>query len=237
MDNFHKYKPTDKMSNVISENYSLISVMSRFGLPLGFGEKTVAEVCNEQGVDCNTFLIVVNFVNEDSYSGEFSFNYDSVSLPALVDYLKQAHSYFLDFSLPTIRQKLCNALELEPEKNDIIKIVLMFYDKYVDEVRRHMEYENNHIFSYADNLIKHHKSNNFSIAQFAEHHNHINEKMKELKNILIKYYPQTKCNNLLNDTLFDIFNCESDLRTHCRLEDSVFTPVVLNLEQNLTDEK
>ena len=29
MDNFHKYKPTDKMSNVISENYSLISVMSR----------------------------------------------------------------------------------------------------------------------------------------------------------------------------------------------------------------
>ena len=100
-----------------------------------------------------------------------------------------------------------------------------------------MEYENNHIFSYADNLIRHHKSNNFSIAQFAEHHNHINEKLKELKNILIKYYPQTKCNNLLNDTLFDIFNCESDLRTHCRLEDSVFTPVVLNLEQNLTDEK
>ena len=90
MDNFHKYKPTDKMSNVISENYSLISVMSRFGLPLGFGEKTVAEVCNEQGVDCNTFLIVVNFVNEDSYSGEFSFNYDSVSLPALVDYLNDS---------------------------------------------------------------------------------------------------------------------------------------------------
>ncbi len=69
MDNFHKYKPTDKMSNVISENYSLISVMSRFGLPLGFGEKTVAEVCNEQGVDCNTFLIVVNFVNENGFSG------------------------------------------------------------------------------------------------------------------------------------------------------------------------
>ena len=58
MDNFHKYKPTDKMSNVISENYSLISVMSRFGLPLGFGEKTVAEVCKEQGVDCNTILTV-----------------------------------------------------------------------------------------------------------------------------------------------------------------------------------
>lgn len=83
------------MSNVISENYSLISVMSRFGLPLGFGEKTVAEICKEQGVDCPTFLTVVNFVNEDSYGGEFVFDYDAVSLPALVEYLKQAHSYFL----------------------------------------------------------------------------------------------------------------------------------------------
>lgn len=39
MSNFHKFKPTDKMSNVISRNYSLISVMSRFGMSLGFGEK------------------------------------------------------------------------------------------------------------------------------------------------------------------------------------------------------
>lgn len=237
MNNFHKYKPTDKMSNIISENYSLISVMSRFGLPLGFGEKTVEAVCNEQGVDCGTFLTVVNFVNEDSYNGEFSFNYDSVSLPALIEYLKQAHSYFLDFSLPTIRQKLCNALELEPEKNDIIKTVLMFYDKYVNEVRRHMEYENDYIFKYADNLIAHCDTGNYSISQFAKRHSHIDQKLKELKNIIIKYYPQTKCNNLLNDTLFDIFNCESDLRTHCRLEDSVFTPVVMRLEQKLINEK
>lgn len=237
MNNFHKYKPTDKMSNVISENYSLISVMSRFGMPLGFGEKTVAEICAEQGVDCQTFLVVVNFVCEDSFGGEYAFDYDSVSLPALVEYLKQAHSYFLDFSLPTIRRKLCSALELEPEKNNIIKTVLMFYDKYVAEVRRHMEYENEYIFKYADNLIKHHQPGNFSIAQFAERHNHIDQKLKELKNIIIKYYPQTKCNNLLNDTLFDIFNCESDLRTHCQLEDSVFTPVVLKLEQELIDEK
>ncbi len=237
MNNFHKYKPTDKMSNVISENYSLISVMSRFGLPLGFGEKTVAEICKEQGVDCPTFLTVVNFVNEDSYGGEFVFDYGAVSLPALVEYLKQAHSYFLDFSLPTIRTKLCTALELEPEKNDIMKTVLMFYDKYVNEVKRHMEYENDYIFQYADNLINHQGAGNYSIIQFAERHSHIDQKLKELKNIIIKYYPQTKCNNLLNDTLFDIFNCESDLRTHCRLEDNVFTPIVLRLEEKLSNEE
>ena len=35
MDNLQKYKPTDKMIDLISDNYSLLQVMSRFGLSLG----------------------------------------------------------------------------------------------------------------------------------------------------------------------------------------------------------
>ena len=51
MDNLQKYKPTDKMIDLISDNYSLLQVMSRFGLSLGFGDKTVKEVCELNGVD------------------------------------------------------------------------------------------------------------------------------------------------------------------------------------------
>ena len=58
MDNLQKYKPTDKMIDLISDNYSLLQVMSRFGLSLGFGDKTVKEVCELNGVDCRTFLKV-----------------------------------------------------------------------------------------------------------------------------------------------------------------------------------
>ena len=43
-DNIPKYKATDKMSDLICENYTLLMVMSRFGLPLGFGDKNVKEV-------------------------------------------------------------------------------------------------------------------------------------------------------------------------------------------------
>ena len=37
----HKYRATDKMSDLICDNYSLLMVMSRFGLSLGFGDKSV----------------------------------------------------------------------------------------------------------------------------------------------------------------------------------------------------
>lgn len=35
-----KYTPTDKMSYLICDNYTLLQVMSRFDLSLGFGDKT-----------------------------------------------------------------------------------------------------------------------------------------------------------------------------------------------------
>lgn len=66
MDKLQKYKPTDKMIDLIGDNYSLLQVMSRFGLSLGFGDKTVKEVCEMNNVDCQTFLVVVNFMAEDS---------------------------------------------------------------------------------------------------------------------------------------------------------------------------
>lgn len=92
-----KYTPTDKMSYLICDNYTLLQVMSRFDLSLGFGDKTVQEVCRENGVDCRTFLAVVNFMIEDSDRMEDDVK--DISMPSLMNYLKQAHHYFLDFCL------------------------------------------------------------------------------------------------------------------------------------------
>ncbi len=46
-----KYRETDKMSDLICENYPMVLVMSRFGIALGFGEKNIGEVCRQNGVD------------------------------------------------------------------------------------------------------------------------------------------------------------------------------------------
>lgn len=59
------YRETDKMSDLICENYPMVLVMSRFGIALGFGEKNIGEVCRQNGVDACTFLTVVNFLVEE----------------------------------------------------------------------------------------------------------------------------------------------------------------------------
>ena len=64
MNEQHRYRATDKMSDLICDNYSLLMVMSRFGLSLGFGDKRVKDVCGAQHVDYRTFLAVANFISE-----------------------------------------------------------------------------------------------------------------------------------------------------------------------------
>ncbi|MDR0895714.1 MAG: LuxR C-terminal-related transcriptional regulator [Prevotellaceae bacterium] len=225
-----KYNATDKMSDLISENFSLLMVMSRFGLSLGFGDKSVKDVCDAQQVDYRTFLAVANFITDDGYVYNEAEN--AFSIAALMDYLKQAHNYFLDFDLPAIRRKLIESIDYSGN-GDIAALIMKFYDEYVKEVRRHMEYENKSVFTYVDRLLEGNLSEHYDIDTFAQHHNEIATKLTELKNIIIKYYPGKENNNRLNAVLFDIFNCEEDLISHCRVEDHLFVPAVKQIEQRL----
>lgn len=229
----HRYSASDKMSALICDNYSLLLVMSRFGLSLGFGDETVRDVCSKQGVDCNTFLAVVNFIAEERDSIELT---DDFSVASLMGYLKQAHTYFLDFKFPSIRQKLVNAIDCSVD-NQLAFLILRFFDEYVSEVRSHMDYEDKHVFKYTMSLLDGKLEDvKFNIGAFAKKHERAESKLTELKNIIIKYYPQKTNNNLLNDVLYDIYNCEADLSLHTKIEDYMFVPAVAGLEEKLRNE-
>lgn len=103
------YRETDKMSDLICENYPMVLVMSRFGIALGFGEKNIGEVCRQNGVDACTFLTVVNFLTQDISSPVTNVD-KSLSIEALITYLHNAHDYFLNFRLPHLRRKLLEAI-------------------------------------------------------------------------------------------------------------------------------
>ena len=231
MDARRRYCDTDRMSDLIGDNNALLMVMSRFGLSLGFGDKTVAEVCEAQRVHCPTFLTVANFVSDADYKLGM-YPVDTYSLSALLDYLKRAHAYFLEFNLPTIRRKLIDAIDCSGY-DEVATLILKFFDEYAREVRRHMEYENRSVFTYVEQLLQGGVRDNYDIATFASKHGQVNSKLAELKNIIIKYFPGKENYNQLNAVLFDIYNCEQDLASHCAVEDYLLVPAVTALEQRL----
>lgn len=218
------------MCDVICDEPSLLQMISRFGIPLGVGEQTVRQVCEAHGVDTPTFLSVANFIRRGARGAAESI--DRVSVECLTNYLKQAHSYFLDFQLPTIRRKLLEALDCS-QPGEVSYLILKFYDDYMGEVRKHMQHENRKVFGYVEELLNGHRTGEYTISQFARGHSCIDVKLQELKNIIIKYYAPTEQAELLNNVLFDIFTCERDLRIHCQVEDDIFVPAVQILEEKV----
>ena len=226
MKNLKMYEPSDKMITLIKDNYSVLQALGSFGINLGFGDKTVNETCQMNGVDTYTFLAVINF----TINGYGDFESDKqISVPTLLHYLKASHTYYLDFQLPFIRRELQESIA---PQDALGQLIMRFYDEYAQEIRRHMKYEEKTLFPYVQSLLDGRPMNDYNIDTFSKHHDSTDKKLRELKLMIIKYLPaDAQSNNKLTATLYDIYNNEEWLRQHAEVEDHIFTPAIKRLER------
>lgn len=225
------YEADDKMIDLISDNYSMLQGLSAFGIRLGFGDKTVCEVCREQDVDCYTFLMVVNFLINGYTPKESD---EKISVKTLLGYLQASHRYFIDFQLPSIRTKLEESLQ---KGDGLATLILRLYDEYDHDIRLHMKYEEKTLFPYVEALLRGEQTSGYNVDIFSKHHSDTKGKFQELKNIIIKYLPHNGlANNQLTATLYDIYNNEEWLLNHSNVEEILFVPAIRLLEQKVKED-
>lgn len=236
------YEPSDRMSDVIENDYKIIQTLSRFGIMLGFGEKTVEEVCKIYDVDPYTFLTVVNFAVGGSPSEA---DISHLSVRTLMKYLKASHDYHISFQIPEIREKLHEATD---ENEKFSKLILSLFDDYTRSVIHHMQYEEKTIFPYVENLLKLQADGAEdgasapgdslkSIGQkgvmetYSKHHDRVISKLAELKQIILRYIPSdTFRGHQLGAVLYDICESEDWLNKHSEVEDKMLVPAIRLLE-------
>ena len=188
MRNQKMYEADDKMISLIRDNYDLLQMLGSFGISLGFGDKTVQETCNDNDVDCQTFLAVVNFTINGYADSESN---EQLSVPTLMHYLEASHAWYLDFQLPFIRRELQESLNLD---DSLGQLIMRFYDEYAHEIRRHMQYEHKTLFPYVNSLLEGRVSD-YNIETFSRHHGAADKKLRELKLLIIKYLPKDSFHN------------------------------------------
>lgn len=235
----HKYKANDSLAELISDDCKLLQVLSRFGIALGFGDKSVEQVCKDNDVDTDTFIAVCNFISQGIKPSFDEFT--SLNVSSLLNYLRNSHTFFLDFMLPSIRREFVDSVDCSTQ-NEIGFLILKFFDDYVAEIAKHQAYESEHFFSYVEGLLQGKRKADVCLANFENDHVHtdhdqlIAQKMADLKSIIIRYSPKSAHKEQLNDALFHLFEFESDLNSHTQLEDTIFIPVVTLLESQVDTE-
>lgn len=228
MKQYKMYEAGDKMISLISDNYNLLQCLGGFGISLGFGDKTVSQVCEEQNVDTPTFLAIVNFTINGHRNID---NVSDLSVPTLLQYLRASHEYFLGFQLPFIRKELESALD---ESNNLAKLILKLYDEYARAITAHMKHEEKTVFPYVEALLANTPTANYDVDTYSKHHGQESGKLRELKTIIVKYLPPDGLhNNKLSATLYDIYNNEEWLALHTEVEEQIFIPAIRTLESKV----
>ena len=200
----------------MSHEEDAIQIISRFGLEMGVGDQTIEQVCLAHDVHTPTFLSIVNYKVFHQRALP-----EDIDIPTLQRYLRNAHTYFLDFRLPRLRLALIEAIMPADPMTKIPSLILRCYDEFVDEIRTHIEHENEGLF---------------------DEHEHddqrITDKLTEIKNLIIKYYPTqpTSIEGTVTYTLIsvmsDLWHTEQDFADHCAIEDDILRPALTKQESH-----
>ena len=146
---------------------------------------------------------------------------------ALTDYLHNSHGYFLDFRLPAIRRKLIEAVDCS--QSDVSFAIMRFFSTNTWPRSSGIWITRRRGFSLCGVAARGGEEHDLLDGDLsAGSTTRWTRKLRELKNIIIKYYPSGSTNQL-NGVLFDIFTCEQEPASHNAVEDEIFIPAVERL--------
>lgn len=222
-----------KTSDVLISNPYLILVLEHLGINMEVREKTVEQICDENKVSPELFLIIANLFN--GFKPSPISDYSSDDIQTIIKYLKSSHEYYLDEKYPLIQKyiEMINRINDHPE----ILMIGKFFDKYFEEVVEHLDYEDDVVFPYVlglnDQLTRKNPEKstiNYSVTEYREHHDDIEEKLTDLNNLLIKYIPQKNDRQERRKLLLCLFELEYDLKIHSQIEETILIPMVEKME-------
>jgi len=224
------------LAELVASNSYLLLLLDHFNIDLMLQEKTIGQVCNENQIRPEIFILFISLFNGDKSISKVP--YKGEDILSIINYLRSSHTFYNEEKYPQIRQYIGQINLL----NKIPEIVLLdrFFTKYFDEVREHLEYENSTVFPYIEGLASRLKgestaslSLDYSVSQYRDHHDNIEEKLSDLKNLLIKYMPVGNDKEVRRKLLFSLSELEFDLHIHSQIEDFILIPMVEQMESQL----
>lgn len=236
-------KESTKLVDVIHYQYLILPILNRFDIQLGFGNKTVKEVCEEQNVHLQFFLEIVNSFLDKEYFPQSELQ--SFPLKYIIAYIKRSHTFYVDFKMPQIEGLISDLLDTASAENKkSFQLIQNFFQEYKYELVTHIEKEENQVHPYVLKIDEAFQNREVTediislvkkepISLYADDHDNVEDKLYDLKNLMIKYLPPAADYTISNAILIELFRLERDLGDHSRIEEKVLIPKVEGIEAQI----
>lgn len=222
------FSSDSRLSDLITAHPSLLSLLTRMGLSLGFGDRSIADVCEESGVNTDFFLLICNVYTFNNYVPSTAAILGT-DMTGLVPYLEKSHQYYVDKRLPHIERHL-DAIA-QNLSGRISLVFISFYKQYKQEVVAHFMHEERDVFPHIRALMAGQRDTTYRISEFLQSHSDIEGKLDDLLNIIFKYLPPQVDDDNVLDVVYDILRLSEDLKKHNFIEEKIMVPLVRHLEK------
>ena len=221
------FSPQTKLAGMLERDPSLLDVLDRLGIRLGFGESTLGEAAEKAGLDPETTCLICNVYTFEDYKPDPETLLRG-RITDVVKYIRHSHQKYLTTELVWLEQSIRTLITPFSEKQQ--KVIWRFFNEYKAELDKHFAFEEEEVLPYIQDLLFGRDTKDFTISQFADNHSNIDEKLGDLKNLVMKTLPETGDDALRGQVLRFLFRLQHDLECHTLVEDRILTPMAWYIE-------
>lgn len=196
------------MAELLEKNPSLLGVFTRMGFSFGYGDATVADVCQAAETDPETFLLICRVYSQeaDRPSPE---ELETADLSVIVKYLSLSHSYYMDVALKDLAASLGRMIV--PCGDETQRIIWKFFSDFKEELKKHFAYEEEYIFPHVG-------TPEAGISD--EDHSGVEETLEDLKSLVMSHLPADADQQEAFKVLSSINSLQDDIGKHILLEET-----------------
>lgn len=220
-----------KLCDLLVNDPTLIAVFNRFGIALGVGDKTIARVCDEKGIDKDFLTTILNtFINEEYVPSDV---HNRFSADKIVSYLQQTNAYYEHYLIPNIERHFNFLMAKSNNSNTSLSIIYKFFLEVKEELMARINDDKEQLFP---KLLTHSGSTRLEAnakndsAAKAIQEDSIESKISDLLNMLVMHLSGTYDSNLAHAVLIALFGLKKDINQNNRIRERMLNPIVVAID-------
>ena len=215
--------PESKLSQVILSNEpSIVTVINRFGISLGVGDASIAEICAQRNIDKDFFTAILNtYTNEDYFPQRIL---SSSNIHTLINYLFSTNAYYEHFLLPNVERHFNLLVSRAKEPNGNIALMLQFFNEVQQEIASRIHNDRTSLFP----AIMAGNAHCATPQQLMDIDANIEDKISDLVNMLVVHFSGDYDQNLGLAVYITIHDLKKDISNDNRIRKRILYPLYLS---------
>lgn len=213
-----------KLSQIIIDDPTILSVLSRFGILLGVGDMTIEQICQQKKMNVVFFTTILNtFRDPDFFPEKILYSFEA---HLIVDYLKKTNQTYLQFQLPNIERHLHLLISKSDAQNSNLLIIMKFFSEVKAQLMKRIDDDKNRWFPEILALEKSDENKvESTVMAFDESNDSIEDKINDLISMFVVHLTGDYDINLGQAVLLALDSLKKDIAQNNRIRKRILMPL------------